>query len=244
MTDLLPAQPLASSVCHLRYFSLPHHHLLNHGETHLSGLTALPAVQLHAGVHPDLLLRCSCSASTCRRWWGIGIGFATLFMILRSQGLSPAHDEPASGVGHPRRRGDARPVLRGDQEAGRRDQRITYNTLPIGPAGMMLCLVGLGVEQPGPLPPSQHAFRMALTYLGLCVVVAASIVFFGPAQTPEPGDPVARLHHLPGIRRDHWLPVRRASPFPAMALPRAAVAGFAITKVPVEKLRSQAGLTR
>lgn len=132
----------------LSYFSLPYY-LLNYGEMHVSsGLTALlfscmpvfilmfSALFLREKIYPSQLL-------------GIAIGFGSLFMIIRSQGLHLDHAELfgvlailCAAVMHAlcyvvtKKHGSAISV-------------ITYNTLPIGIAGLMpaVLLTGFAITK-------------------------------------------------------------------------------------------------
>ncbi|RBB92265.1 EamA family transporter, partial [Pseudomonas sp. MWU12-2115] len=54
---------------------------------------------------------------------------------------------------------------------------ITYNTLPIGIAGLLLCLAGLGIEHPDFSAISLRSWG-ALLYLGLAASVGGFIVYF------------------------------------------------------------------
>ena len=218
----------------LGYFSLPYY-LLNYGETHVSsGLTALlfSCMPVFILIFSALFLRERIYLSQVV---GIGIGFASLYMILRSQGLSLAHDE-FSGVLAIL----AAAVMHAlcyvvTKKQGAEISVITYNTLPIGLAGMMLCLVGLGVEQPDFATISTRSW-MALTYLGLCASVGGFIVYFFLLKRLSPVilSFVFIIFPVFAVIIGSWYegqPISRD-----LALNSALLAGFAITKVPVEKL--------
>ena len=219
----------------LGYFSLPYY-LLNYGETHVSsGLTALlfSCMPVFILIFSALFLRERIYLSQVV---GIGIGFATLFMILRSQGLSLAHDE-FSGVLAIL----AAAVMHAlcyvvTKKQGAEISVITYNTLPIGLAGMMLCLVGLGVEQPDFAAISTRSW-MALTYLGLCASVGGFIVYFFLLKRLSPVilSFVFIIFPVFAVIIGSWYegqPISRDLALYSALL----LAGFAITKVPVEKL--------
>ncbi len=160
----------------LAYFSIPYY-LLNYGETYVSsGLTALlfstmpvfilifSAILLHERIHLTQVL-------------GIAIGFGSLVMIVKSQGLLLNYAEAlgvlailAAAVMHAlcyvltKKKGAAISV-------------ITFNTLPIGLAGAMLLVVGLWLEQPAFSEFTQRSWG-ALLYLGLVASVGGFIVYF------------------------------------------------------------------
>ena len=219
----------------LGYFSLPYY-LLNYGETHVSsGLTALlfSCMPVFILIFSALFLRERIYLSQVV---GIGIGFASLYMILRSQGLSLAHDE-FSGVLAIL----AAAVMHAlcyvvTKKQGAEISVITYNTLPIGLAGMMLCLVGLGVEQPDFAAISTRSW-MALTYLGLCASVGGFIVYFFLLKRLSPVilSFVFIIFPVFAVIIGSWYegqPISRDLALYSALL----LAGFAITKVPVEKL--------
>ncbi|XQE69077.1 DMT family transporter [Pseudomonas sp. P3C3] len=219
----------------LGYFSLPYY-LLNYGETHVSsGLTALlfSCMPVFILIFSALFLRERIYLSQVA---GIGIGFASLYMILRSQGLSLAHDEFAGVLAIL-----AAAVMHAlcyvvTKKQGAEISVITYNTLPIGLAGMMLCLVGLGVEQPDFAAISTRSW-MALTYLGLCASVGGFIVYFFLLKRLSPVilSFVFIIFPVFAVIIGSWYegqPISRDLALYSALL----LAGFAITKVPVEKL--------
>ncbi len=106
----------------------------------------------------------------------------------------------------------------------------------LGLAGMMLRLVGLGVEQPDLAAISTRSW-MALTYLGLCASVGGLIVYFfllkrlSSMILPF----VFIIFPLFAVIIGSWYedqPISRDLALYSALL----LAGFAITKVPVEKL--------
>lgn len=131
----------------LAYFSLPYY-LLNYGEMHVSsGLTALLFSSM-----PVFIMIFSAALLGERihlaQVVGILIGFASLFMIITGQGL---HVDRAELFG-------VLAILAAalmhalcyviTKQKGAAIGVITYNTLPIGCAGLMLLLAGLWLEQP------------------------------------------------------------------------------------------------
>lgn len=160
----------------LCYFGLPYY-LLNFGETHVSsGLTALlfscmpvfiltfSALVLHERIRFAQVL-------------GIAIGFGSLFMILRVQGIGMDH---AGFAGVVAILGAA--VLHAlcyvvTKKQGADISVITYNTLPIGIAGLLLFILGQMVEAPSFASITMRSW-WALVYLGVCASVGGFIVYF------------------------------------------------------------------
>lgn len=108
---------------------------------------------------------------------GIGIGFGSLYMIIKSQGLHLDHAEffgvlaiLTAAIMHAlcyvitKQKGSAISV-------------ITYNTLPIGIAGLMLFVAGLWFETPTFENITLRSWS-ALFYLGLVASVGGFIVYF------------------------------------------------------------------
>jgi putative membrane protein PagO len=218
----------------LSYFSLPYY-LLNYGEMHVSsGLTALlfscmpvfilifSALFLREKIYPSQVL-------------GIAIGFGSLFMIIRSQGLHLDHAEffgvlaiLAAAVMHAlcyvitKKQGAAISV-------------ITYNTLPIGLAGLMLFVAGLGVEAPvfGNITARSWG---ALFYLGLVASVGGFIVYFLLLKRLSPIilSFVFIIFPVFAVVIGAWYEGQSLSR-ELMGYSAVLLAGFAITKLPVEK---------
>ena len=218
----------------LSYFSLPYY-LLNYGEMHVSsGLTALlfscmpvfillfSALFLREKIYPSQVL-------------GIAIGFGSLFMIIRSQGLHLDHAELfgvlailCAAVMHAlcyvvtKKHGTAISV-------------ITYNTLPIGIAGLMLFVAGLSVEAPVFAAISLRSWS-ALLYLGLVASVGGFIVYFLLLKRLSPIIlsfvfiifPVFAV--VMGAWYEGQVISRELVIYSAILL-----TGFAITKLPIEK---------
>ncbi len=218
----------------LSYFSLPYY-LLNYGEMHVSsGLTALlfscmpvfillfSAVFLRQKIYPSQVI-------------GIAIGFGSLFMIIRSQGLHLDHAELfgvlailAAAVMHAlcyiitKKQGSAISV-------------ITYNTLPIGLAGLMLFVAGLSVEAPVFADITARSWG-ALLYLGLVASVGGFIVYFLLLKRLSPIilSFVFIIFPVFAVVIGAWYEghslTRELMGYSAVLL-----TGFAITKLPVEK---------
>lgn len=218
----------------LSYFSLPYY-LLNYGEMHVSsGLTALLfscmpvfilmfcAVFLREKVYPSQVI-------------GISIGFGSLFMIIRSQGLHLDHAEfygvlaiLAAAVMHAlcyvitKKQGSAISV-------------ITYNTLPIGLAGLMLFVAGLRFEAPVFDDITARSWG-ALLYLGLVASVGGFIVYFLLLKRLSPIilSFVFIIFPVFAVVIGAWYEGQSLSR-ELMGYSAVLLTGFAITKLPVEK---------
>ncbi|MCP2225665.1 drug/metabolite transporter (DMT)-like permease [Pseudomonas silensiensis] len=218
----------------LSYFSLPYY-LLNYGEMHVSsGLTALlfscmpvfillfSAVFLRQKIYPSQVI-------------GIAIGFGSLFMIIRSQGLHLDHAELfgvlailAAAVMHAlcyvitKKQGSAISV-------------ITYNTLPIGLAGLMLFVAGLSVEAPVFEDITARSWG-ALLYLGLVASVGGFIVYFLLLKRLSPIilSFVFIIFPVFAVVIGAWYEGHSLNR-ELMGYSAVLLTGFAITKLPVEK---------
>ncbi|UZE15141.1 DMT family transporter [Pseudomonas sp. B21-053] len=218
----------------LSYFSLPYY-LLNYGEMHVSsGLTALlfscmpvfilifSAVFLREKTYPSQVI-------------GIAIGFGSLFMIIRSQGLHLDHAEffgvlaiLAAALMHAlcyvitKKQGSAISV-------------ITYNTLPTGLAGLMLFVAGLSFEAPVFDDISVRSWG-ALLYLGLVASVGGFIVYFLLLKRLSPIilSFVFIIFPVFAVVIGAWYEGQSISR-ELMIYSAVLLAGFAITKLPVEK---------
>ena len=218
----------------LPYFSLPYY-LLNYGEMHVSsGLTALLfscmpvfillfcALFLREKIYPSQVL-------------GIAIGFGSLFMIIRSQGLHLDHAEMfgvlailCAAVMHAlcyvvtKKHGTAISV-------------ITYNTLPIGIAGLMLFVAGLSVEAPEFNSITARSWS-ALLYLGLVASVGGFIVYFLLLKRLSPIilSFVFIIFPVFAVIIGAWYEGQTVSR-ELMMYSAILLTGFAITKLPVEK---------
>ena len=218
----------------LSYFSLPYY-LLNYGEMHVSsGLTALlfscmpvfilifSALFLREKIYPSQVL-------------GIAIGFGSLFMIIRGQGLHLDHAELlgvlailGAAVMHAlcyvvtKKHGSAISV-------------ITYNTLPIGIAGVMLFVAGLQFETPVFADISLRSWS-ALLYLGLVASVGGFIVYFLLLKRLSPIilSFVFIIFPVFAVIIGAWYEGQSISR-ELMLYSAILLTGFAITKMPVEK---------
>jgi drug/metabolite transporter (DMT)-like permease len=218
----------------LSYFSLPYY-LLNYGEMHVSsGLTALlfscmpvfillfSALFLREKIYPSQML-------------GIAIGFGSLFMIIRSQGL---HLDQAEWLG-------VLAILCAavmhalcyvvTKKHGSAISVITYNTLPIGIAGAMLFIVGLSVEAPVFAQVTARSWG-ALFYLGLVASVGGFIVYFLLLKRLSPIilSFVFIIFPVFAVIIGAWYEGQTLSR-ELMIYSAILLSGFAITKLPVEK---------
>jgi drug/metabolite transporter (DMT)-like permease len=218
----------------LSYFSLPYY-LLNYGEMHVSsGLTALlfscmpvfillfSALFLREKIYPSQTL-------------GIAIGFGSLFMIIRSQGL---HLDQAEWLG-------VLAILCAavmhalcyvvTKKHGSAISVITYNTLPIGIAGAMLFIVGLSVEAPVFAQVTARSWG-ALFYLGLVASVGGFIVYFLLLKRLSPIilSFVFIIFPVFAVIIGAWYEGQALSR-ELMIYSAILLSGFAITKLPVEK---------
>lgn len=218
----------------LSYFSLPYY-LLNYGEMHVSsGLTALlfscmpvfilifSALFLREKIYPSQML-------------GIAIGFASLFMIIRSQGL---HLDQAEWLGVLAILSAA--VMHAlcyvvTKKHGSAISVITYNTLPIGIAGATLFIVGLSVETPAFQDITTRSWA-ALLYLGLVASVGGFIVYFLLLKRLSPIilSFVFIIFPVFAVIIGAWYEGQTLSR-ELMIYSAILLSGFAITKLPVEK---------
>lgn len=218
----------------LSYFSVPYY-LLNYGEMHVSsGLTALlfSCMPVFILMFSAIFLREKIYASQVL---GIAIGFASLFMIIRSQGLHLDHAELfgvlailAAAILHAlcyvvtKKHGSAISV-------------ITYNTLPIGIAGLMLASAGLVAEAPAFGAISLRSWG-ALFYLGLVASVGGFIVYFMLLKRLSPIilSFVFIIFPVFAVIIGAWYEGQTISS-ELMIYSAVLLSGFAITKLPVEK---------
>lgn len=218
----------------LSYFSLPYY-LLNYGETHVSsGLTALlfSCMPVFILIFSSIFLR---ERIYLTQVMGIAIGFGSLFMILRGQGLNFEQSEffgvlaiLAAAVMHAL-------CYVVTKQKGAEISVITYNTIPIGLSGLMLFLVGLGVEQPDFASFSSSSW-WALIYLGLFASVGGFIVYFFLLKRLSPVilSFVFIIFPVFAVTIGSWYegqPISHDLAFYSALL----LTGFAITKVPMEK---------
>ena len=219
----------------LSYFSVPYY-LLNYGEVHVSsGLTALlfSCMPVFILLFSALFLREKIYFSQVV---GIAIGFGSLYMILRSQGLRLDHAETlgvaailCAAVMHAlcyvitKKKGGAISV-------------ITYNTLPIGFAGVMLFTAGVGLEQPHFAEITARSW-WALIYLGLFASVGGFIVYFHLLKRLSPVilSFVFIIFPVFAVLVGAWYEgIEISQDFALWSA--VLLTGFAITKLPMEKL--------
>ena len=218
----------------LCYFSLPYY-LLNYGEMHVSsGLTALlfSCMPVFILIFSAIFLREKIYTSQVV---GIAIGFASLYMIIRSQGLHLDHAELFGVVAIL-----AAAVLHAlcyviTKQQGSAISVITYNTLPIGIAGLMLFVIGLCVESPsfGTISPRSWG---ALLYLGLVASVGGFIVYFLLLKRLSPIilSFVFIIFPVFAVMIGAWYEGQSLSR-ELLMYSAVLLTGFAITKLPVEK---------
>ena len=219
----------------LTYFSVPYY-LLNYGEVHVSsGLTALlfSCMPVFILLFSAIFLREKIYFSQVV---GIAIGFSSLYMILRSQGLRLDHAETlgvaailCAAVMHAlcyvitKKKGVAISV-------------ITYNTLPIGFAGLMLFTVGVGLERPDFAEITARSW-WALVYLGVFASVGGFIVYFHLLKRLSPVilSFVFIIFPVFAVLVGAWYEgIKISNDFALWAT--ILLMGFAITKLPIEKL--------
>jgi drug/metabolite transporter (DMT)-like permease len=222
----------------LSYFSVPYY-LLNYGEVHVaSGLTALLFSSM-----PVFILLFSAMFLRERIYFsqviGIAVGFGSLYMILRSQGLRLDHAEVlgvaailSAAVMHAlcyvitKQKGAAIGV-------------ITYNTLPIGLSGLMLFVAGIGLEHPKFAEITARSWS-ALVYLGLVASVGGFIVYFFLLKRLSPVilSFVFIIFPVFAVIVGAWYEGMEISQNFAL-WSAVLLVGFAITKLPVEKLMAR-----
>lgn len=219
----------------LFYFGVPYY-LLNYGETHVSsGLTALlfSCMPVFILAFSSVFLKERIYLSQII---GIAVGFGSLYMILRAQGVRVDHAEflgvlaiLAAAVMHAL-------CYVVTKKKGAQISVITYNTLPIGIAGLMLFVVGLVVESPTFFTITERSW-WALIYLGICASVGGFLAYFILLKRLSPIvlSFVFIIFPVFAVIVGSWYEGQVISP--ELALYSALLlVGFAITKVPLEKL--------
>lgn len=217
------------------YFSVPYY-LINYGEQYVSsGLTSLlfSSMPVFILIFSVLILKEKIWVSQIL---GIAIGFYSLFMILQAEGVSMDQHSwwgviaiLAAAVMHA-----LCYIL--TRKYGADISVITFNTLPIGIAGLALFLTGLTLEHPQ-LNEAAASSWIALIYLGLVASVGGFIVYFYLLKRMNPIllSFVFILFPVVAIAIGAWYEGHPVSPdfsfFSGVML-----LGFAITKIPVEKL--------
>lgn len=217
------------------YFSLPYY-LLNYGEHYVtSGLTALlfSTMPVFILIFSGLFLRERIYLSQAI---GIAIGFASLFMIIRIQGGNLAYSEMTGVVAIL-----IAAVMHAlcyviTKQRGADISVITFNTLPIGIAGLMLFFAGLVIEHPNLAAVTPRSWA-ALAYLGLAASVGGGIVYFFLLKRLSPVvlSFVFIIFPVFAVLVGAWYegtPISKD----LLRYTTMLLAGFAITKLPLEKL--------
>lgn len=220
------------------YFSVPYY-FLNYGETHVSsGLTALlfSCMPVFILAFSAVFLRERIYISQVI---GIAIGFGSLYMILQAQGVRVDHAEfmgvlaiLAAAVMHAL-------CYVVTKKKGAEISVITYNALPIGLAGFMLFVLGVLVEEPRFTDIAASSW-WALAYLGICASVGGFIVYFILLKRLSPVvlSFVFIIFPVFAVIIGSWYEGQAISR--ELALYSALLLiGFAITKLPVEKLMAE-----
>jgi len=218
----------------LSYFSLPYY-FLNYGETHVSsGLTALlfSCMPVFILAFSALFLKERIYLSQII---GIAVGFGSLYMILRVQGVRVDHAEFLGVVAIL-----AAAVMHAlcyviTKKKGAEISVITYNALPIGIAGLLLFVCGWVVEKPQFATISERSW-WALVYLGICASVGGFIAYFILLKRLSPVvlSFVFIIFPVFAVIIGSWYEGQLISP--ELALYSALLlVGFAITKVPIER---------
>ncbi|MCY1530745.1 carboxylate/amino acid/amine transporter [compost metagenome] len=167
---------------------------------------------------------------------GIAIGFGSLFMIIKSQGLHLDYSELfgviailVAAVMH------ALSYVITKQRGGDIGV-VTFNTLPIGIAGIGLSVVGLAMERPDLAAVTPRSW-VALVYLGLVASVGGFIVYFLLLKRLSPVvlSFVFIIFPVFAVVIGAWYEGSAISP-ELIGYTLLLLAGFAITKLPIEKL--------
>lgn len=222
----------------LFYFGLPYY-LLNFGETRVSsGLTALlfSCMPVFILAFSALVLRERIRISQMA---GIVIGFGSLFMILRAQGIGMGHAGFAGVVAIL-----TAAILHAlcyvvTKKQGAHISVITYNTVPMGIAGLLLFVLGIMLETPSFSGITARSW-WALAYLGVFASVGGFIAYFVLLKRLSPVvlSFVFIIFPVFAVVIGSWYEGQMISP--ALALYSALLlVGFTITKVPVEKLMAE-----
>lgn len=220
----------------LCYFGVPYY-LLNYGEMHVSsGLTALlfSCMPIFILLFCALFLRERIQGSQVL---GIVIGFASLYLILRSQGLQLDGGEflgvlailTAAAL-------HALCYVITKKKAGAISV-ITYNTLPIGIAGVLLLACGLWLEAPNFGAITLRSWS-ALLYLGLVASVGGFIVYFMLLKRLNPIvlSFVFIIFPVFALVIGAWYEGTHLSN-DLMLYSATLLGGFALTKLPLERIR-------
>jgi putative membrane protein PagO len=158
------------------YFGIPYL-LINIGEQYVSsGLAAMlfSTMPIFTLVFSAVLLREPIRAMQAI---GIALGFYALFMILREQGAALEYESLIGALA----------ILLAaimhalcyvtTKKRGAQISIMTFNTLPIGIAGVLLTLIGIVLEQPKVSNFSMQSIS-ALAYLGIVASVGGFLAYF------------------------------------------------------------------
>lgn len=219
----------------LAYFSLPYY-LISYGEQYVSsGLTSLvfSSMPVFILLFSFVLLK---EPMLKRQIAGIAVGFLSLVMILRAEGITVS----ASGLS------GVLAILTAaglhgfcyvlTRKLGSQISVITFNTLPIGVAGGLLFFTGLLVEAPA-LNTVSQASLLATLYLGLVASVGGFIVYFYLLKKMNPITLSFVFILFPVIAimmGAAWENTSLTQDF--ILYSTTMLAGFAITKLPVKKV--------
>ncbi|MBB6083666.1 DMT family transporter [Castellaniella defragrans] len=219
----------------LGYFSVPYY-LLNYGEQYVaSGLTALlfSTMPVFILIFSALFLKERIFLSQIA---GIAVGFGSLFMIIKSQGLHLDYSELLGAVAVLAAAVMHALVYVITKQRGADIGVITFNTLPIGIAGLGLFVTGLLVEHPDLSLVTANSWA-ALAYLGLAASVGGFIVYFFLLKRLSPIvlSFVFIIFPVFAIVIGTWYEGAVVS-LDLVGFTTLLLVGFAITKLPVEKL--------
>ncbi len=227
----------------LFYFSVPYY-LISYGEQFVSsGLTSLIFSSM-----PVFILIFSAIILKEKIWLsqlvGILIGFASLFMIIKAEGLTIEHSGLLGVFAIL-----CAAIMHGftyvyTKKIGVNISVITYNTLPIGVAGFLLFFAGLMIEQPDLVNTSANSW-WALVYLGLVASVGGFIVYFHllKRMSPVALSFIFIIFPVFAIGLGAWYEDRPVTE-EFMVFSGLMLLGFAITKLPFGKLSEVLFLNR
>lgn len=219
----------------LAYFGVPYY-LLNYGEQHVSsGLSSLlfSSMPIFILIFSAVLLRERIYLSQVL---GITIGFASLYRIVCTHGTGSleAHALGVAAI-------LAAAVMHGfcyvmTKKHGAAISVITFNTLPIGIAGMMLFAAGLWLESPDMRAITVRSWT-ALAYLGIVASAGGFLVYFMLLKRLSPVilSFVFIVFPVIAVVAGSWyegVPVSHDLALYTVTL----LAGFTLTRLPLERL--------
>lgn len=220
----------------LGYFCLPFF-LINYGERHVSsGLAALlfSSMPLYMLIFAAILLR---ERIHWRQILGIGLGFYALAMVIQGEGLDFVYDQKLGMVAILLAAMMHAACYIAAKKYGSAISPVTFNTLPIGIAGVLLSGAGFVLERPD-LAAMSSSSLFALLYLGLVASVVGFLAYFyllkrlGPVALSF----VFLIFPVLSIVLDHVVEgTQFSASFPYFA--SLLLLGFALTKLPQIHLR-------